>query len=143
MKFTPKSEKELAEEGLLKPDNYDFEVLEASDEVSKKSGNPMIKLKLQVFGHDGRSIHIFDYLMEAMAFKLRHFCDGAGILPKYEAGEVTALDCKGRTGKVLLAIQSDKAGIYPDKNVVKDYHKASEIVGGDSASDDDQDSIPF
>jgi len=138
MRFTPKTEKELAEEGLLKPENYEFEVLEASDETSK-SGNPMIKLKLNVFGKDGQTHHIFDYLLEAMAFKLRHFCDGAGILPKYEAGEVTAFDCKGKSGIVLISIQKDKDGVYPDKNVVKDYHKASEIVGGAPDGDD----IPF
>jgi hypothetical protein len=142
MQFTPKTEKELAEEGLLKTDNYDFEVLNAENAISQK-GNPMIKLKLNVFGPDGRGVHIFDYLMEAMAFKLRHFCDGAGLIEKYESGKLDAADCVGRTGKAFIRIESDKNGVYPDKNVVKDYWKKEQIEKGTAADVTSQDDIPF
>ncbi len=38
MQFTPKTEKQLAEESLLPAGVYDFEVLKAEDAVSKSSG---------------------------------------------------------------------------------------------------------
>lgn len=119
MQFAPKSESDIARENLLEPGEYDFEVLTAEDKISK-SGNEMIALKLAVF-HEGRSKHVFDYLLEAFAHKLRHFCHGTGMGDLYDAGTVTAQDCVGRAGRVKLRISEDKTGQYQPKNEVVDY----------------------
>lgn len=118
MKFIPKTEEELARESLLEAGTYPFEVLNASDEISK-AGNEMIKIKVNVFGNNGEQVHVFDYLMEKMAFKLRHFAESAGLLADYNRGELSAISCVGRGGYVKVEIEA-QAG-YAPRNVVKDY----------------------
>lgn len=158
MKFTPKTEQELqsmSQFELFEPGQYAFQVLTAEDQVSKQkydeAGSPlprneMIKLKLKVIHPSGKEKHIFDYVLEAMAFKLRHFCEAVGLSEKYESGELKAFDCPGRTGKLDLTFEAGKqkpeGGYYPDKNSVKDYLKAAE---GDSNPPEDQfsDQLPF
>ena len=118
MKFVPKTADELARDNLLPAGVYPFEVIEAVDTLSKV-GNEMIKLKLMVFGPDGETPHVFDYLLEKLAYKLRHFAEFTGLLPQYEAGELTAIHCLNKQGYVKLAIE-EQEGFSP-KNSVKDY----------------------
>jgi hypothetical protein len=118
MQFTPKTEKQLAEESLLPAGVYDFEVLKAEDAVSKSSGKDMIKLSLRIF-HGASERRVTDYLMESMAFKLRHFCQTCGLMDKYDAGTFSAADCEGRAGKVKLKQEIQEG--YQPKNSVADY----------------------
>ena len=117
MKFTPMTEAEIVSASLLEAGEYPFEVLAASEEISK-AGNEMIRVKLAVFGPNGQQAHVYDYLMEKMAFKLRHFCETTGLIAKYEAGTLGELDCAGKTGRVKLAVEPAN-GKYDAKNVVK------------------------
>jgi hypothetical protein len=119
MKFKPKSEQELQAMLLVEPQECDFEVVSAEDAFSAK-GNEMIKLKLRVYTDSGERF-IFDYLMEAMAYKLRHFAEATGLIAQYEAGTMTAMDCLNRSGRLKLGIDRDKTGQYADRNGVKDY----------------------
>ncbi len=119
MDFSPKTEKEIQESMLLPAANYDFDVLNAEDLISK-SGNPMIKLTIGVYVDGMVRNRIFDYLLPAMEAKLRHFCDTVGLLAKYQAGTLEAADCVGRSGMAKIAIDPEKNG-YPAKNVVRDY----------------------
>lgn len=121
MSFKPKSEKDIQAEALAPAGTYDFDVLQATDEISKSSGNPMIKVKLGLYNEDGRiKHHVFDYLLASMEAKLRHFCDTVGLLAEYERGELSAEMCKGRSGRVKIIVD-DKDEAYPPKNAVRDY----------------------
>lgn len=122
MQVTPKKEEELKKPFDLLPDNseYDFEVLNAIDKVSK-SGNDMIEINIGIYTSDKIGPRIFDYLLDAMEAKLRHFCDTTGLLREYENGTLNAEMCRGRAGKCRIGIKKDKTGQYPDKNVIKDY----------------------
>lgn len=121
MDFTPKDEKDLKKFELLPADSiYDFEVLEATDRVSK-SGNEMIEINLGLYITDKIGHRIYDYLLSQMEAKLRHFCDTTGLLREYENGTLTAAMCKGRAGKCKIGIKTDKNGEYADRNFVKDY----------------------
>lgn len=145
MTFTPKSEDEIKEEGLAPDGDYDFDVLEAENAKSKK-GNPMIKVKLGVYHGESVRWHVYDYLLEAMSAKLRHFCDSTGLLAKYESGTLSADDCKGRSGKVRLVIDQDKEQKYPPKNSVKDYvvRKAKPLgTKAPQAPEPPDDDVPF
>lgn len=122
MKFTPKSEKELAEDNLLPLGTYDFEIVDAEEKTSK-AGNDMIVIKHHIFDSNGNPRIIFDYLMEQLAYKLRHAADACGLLDHYESGALEASDFKGKTGKLKLTIQKSKDPQYADKNVVADYVK--------------------
>lgn len=119
MRFTPKSEKEVSQFDVFDPGIYDFEVIKAVEEVSK-NGNDMIHLVLKVFGRGiDESTLVHDYIMEAVAFKLRHFAYAVGLDDEYDSGILEADDCLNRSGKVVLRIKQDKG--YAPKNEVKDY----------------------
>lgn len=120
MNFTPKTEKEIAEMNLIPAGEYDFEIIEANDKVSK-SGNDMIELKLKVFDHNGAERVMFDYLLEQLAFKLRHAAEACNLVDRYNMGTLVANDFVNKSGRLKLGIQKDKTGAYPDKNTVADY----------------------
>lgn len=121
MKFVPKSEKEIAEASLWPNGEYAFEIIEAADKVSKTSGNEMIELKMKVYNDEGAHIFVNDYLLESMAYKLRHAAVACNALDKYEAGSLSSHDFMGQAGRVKLKIQKSKDPQYADKNVIGDY----------------------
>jgi hypothetical protein len=148
MDFTPKDEKDLIQFELL-PDNTvcDFDVLSSEDKRSK-NGNDMIEINVGIYVEGKIRQRIFDYLLPLMEAKLRHFCDTTGLLTEYESGTLTAVMCRGRSGKCRIGIQKDKNGEYPDKNIIKDYvcrpakslNKETKTVYKGRPDDDD---IPF
>jgi hypothetical protein len=119
MRFDPKTEDQLLEENLVPRGQYEAEVLSAENAVSK-SNNEMIKLKLRVYMPDGGTRTVWDYLLEAMPFKLRHFCVAAGIEDKYNAGALDASDCQGAYVQADIDIRPAK-GEYGPSNAVMDY----------------------
>lgn len=135
MRFTPKSEKEIAEAGLWEKGNYPFEIVEAAEEVSK-TGKDMIKMKVKLYNGDKTQI-IFDYLLpDTMEYKLRHLCEVACLLPEYETGNLEAYNLVGKTGNAKVGISVDKTGQYPNKNNINDYlvdapKSIDEALGGD------------
>lgn len=135
MQFTPKTEEELDMEGLLTKGEYDFEVIEASNEVSKKN-NPMIKLLVKVYDNAGGHSQVFDYLLEAFGHKLRHFCDATGLLDKYQSGNLDAFLCLNKTGRCVVGIKKAD-GQYKAKNEITDYvlSNAPRIKAGAPLSD--------
>lgn len=142
--FQPKSEEEVL--NLLKAGEYAFQVKHAENAVSKK-GNQMIKLIISIWDDNGREREITDYLMEAIAYKLRHFCDTVGLEDKYQAGQFDAADCVNRSGKCKIRIEESDG--YPPKNAVQDYVKSDKsdqtTAQAPQEVDDDFDTsdIPF
>jgi hypothetical protein len=120
MRFQPKSEEEIDTRTLLPKGEYAATVTQSSDETSKTSGNDQIHLVLKVSDERGQHNTVHDYLLEAMAGKLRHFCVAANLTAEYESGELEAAHCNGQDVRVRLDVEkgSDK---FPDKNVVRDY----------------------
>lgn len=122
MQFKPKTEREIAEMNLLPKGEYSFEICQSDETVSKASGMPMLVITLKLYDQNLHACgRVTDYLLESMAHKLRHAAYGCGIGDKYETGTIQASDFRGLTGMVKIGIQQDKAGKYPDKNVVVDY----------------------
>jgi hypothetical protein len=134
MRVTPKTEQEISEENLLAPGIYDFEIINASDEISKSSGSEMIKLQVKIFDHNGdpRCV-VFDYLLDAIAYKVRHCAEACGVLDRYEDGNLNADDLIHKCGRAKIIIQKDKNGQYPDKNAIRDYLKPLTIEPGQLA----------
>lgn len=122
MKFTAKTAKQISEEILWPKGNYAFEILEATDEIAKSSGNEQIKLKVKVFKDDGASQNIFDYLSSAdkMAWKLRSASEACGLLSDYEKEHLEAYQFVGKTGYCEVVIQPEQNG-YDAKNSIKKY----------------------
>jgi len=121
MNFKPHTEQELADMKLWKKGVYDFEIADAFEKESKTSGNPMIELRLKVFGPDGSARVISDYLVEKRGAKLRHAAEACGLLDKYNSGSLSNSDFQNKRGKLTLGIERDNTKTYPDKNVVLDY----------------------
>lgn len=120
MRFTAKTDKEIAEEKLIPEGEYSFEISGAVDKQSK-AGNDMIELTVRVYKPDGNFFLLSDYLMEAMLYKVSHCAQACGLHDRYMSGELAADEFIGKTGTLKIGIQKDKNGQYPDKNVVKDY----------------------
>ena len=124
MNFTPNHEEnETISEEMFPKDEYDFKVVYAKEKKSK-SGNDMIEIIVSVYDK-GKIIRVYDYLLEAMAFKLKHFCETTGLETAYTEGTLTAKMCVGKTGRCKLEIQSSPG--FPDKNIIEDYCKDEEI----------------
>lgn len=144
MKFTPKSDQEIQNMGLLAEGLYDFHVIKA-EELTSKAGNEMVKLTLQISDNSVRKGQIFDYLIEQFASKLKQFANATGLETHYDLGEITSTECLNRHGKVHIVIEQGKAnpngGFYQNKNSVKEYLKSSPEVNSKSEFTDD--SIPF
>lgn len=140
MKITPRSEEEFKSRNLIDPGTYDFVIFDATEKVSKNSGDPMIELILKVTDMNRRVHTLYDYLMdkEPMDYKIRHLYESLGLISKYDSGNIDASDLHNKKGKVQIIIQKDKKGIYSDKNSVKDY-----IVSKCSAADPFNDDIAF
>lgn len=120
MRFTPKSEEEVIKGGLLAKGNYQFEVRQAVEKKSK-AGNQMMELVLCLWDKEGREYSIYDYLMDNVAYKVRHFCYATGLQDKYEAGTLHDIDCVGKSGECKIFVREDKSGQYPPRNAVADY----------------------
>ena len=127
MKFTPKSEKELAEMNLLPNGWYPFRIISAEEKQSK-AGNDMLVLKTQAY-HGNASSFIDDYIV-ANDFNLRKIrrlavmCDA---LDKYEAGGITPDDVQDREGYARIGIQKSKDAQFADKNVIWDFAKEAPV----------------
>ena len=125
MRIQKPASKEEADAGgnftPLRPGEYDYEVKEASEEQSA-AGNDMIKLTVWVYDTDGNRRTVFDYLLgtEKSQFKVRHFAESCGLVKEYERGELDAMDCEGKTGRLKLRIKPAQ-GDYPAGNQVQDY----------------------
>ncbi len=129
MRFQPKTEEEIQSMNLLEEGTYDFQVIDAIDTLSK-ANNEMIKLTLKIWDKNGLEKIMDDFLLEKMAFKLRHFSECTGLLEKYETGQMNSHDCIGKSGKLEIKIDKGKpipndpdGRYFPDKNSVKDYIK--------------------
>jgi hypothetical protein len=124
MRITKKTDEELNAMGLLAPGYYQFEVIEAAETISK-AGNEMIKLTLKIWDEHGKERKMFDYLLDSMARKLKHFCVHTGQADKYENASLDANNCYGKTGTVQISIEKGKpnpnGGMYEDRNSVVDY----------------------
>ena len=125
MAYTPKSEAQLADEGLTPEGIYDYEIVEAEEKLSK-AGNDMYVLKLYIFDQNGIRRPLTDYIALGSNFgerKLRHAADASGILDIYESGDLCADSFIGKCGKVVIAKQEGTVEYPNPKNVVKDYVK--------------------
>lgn len=141
--YIPENVSDEAPSMLLPKGIYNFHVSNAEDTTSK-SGNEMIKLTLKVFDTKGKAHTVWDYLidLESQWYKSKHFLQTCGMT--YEKVDLKSVNCLGKSGKVIIDIQKDKDGKYPDKNVVRDYAKPDHLVEKSLSSEAfTDDEIPF
>lgn len=125
--FTPKSDDQLIT--LLKKGEGTFTVLSSAEKISK-NGDEMIKLLLECYDCENNKGNIFEYLIfndnTFCQAKIKHFCYAVGLEKSYESGKLNHFECSGKSGSLIIGIQKDKTGQYPDKNCVIDFLKPKE-----------------
>jgi hypothetical protein len=128
MKYEPISDKEFNERMLLPAGDYAFEVLFATESVSKSSGADMVTLDLLIHAGDGSNRKVKSYLVasDKGKFQVRAFCECTGIMPAYKNGTFSAESCLGRSGWLSLRVEEgndkqDGSGKWPSKNSVKSF----------------------
>lgn len=144
MKFTPKTDQQIAEEGLIPAGTVcDFEVLEAEGKLSN-AGNEMVAVKLKVWRPNGSTTLIFDWLLTDMMWKLKAFADAVGMTAEYDRGELPPEAMIGRAGKLKVGIRP-ASGDWPAKNSVTGYVKPEGATAGAAPAKkaDLNDDIPF
>lgn len=92
----------------------------------------MIELKVKLCDGKGAGRTITDYLLAETPEKLRHCADACGLLDRYNTGNLSGNEFRGKRGKLKLGIEKDKKKTYPDKNVVLDYVCASAVGKAES-----------
>lgn len=135
--FEPKTEMQLNEMNLLPEGVYTWECVKAISKVSQ-AGNDMIEITLKIWGPDGKDHIVFDRLMPAMMYKLKHYFDSCGHPEIYQSGNVKSNDCEHKSGNLHLIIEkyiykSKDENIKPverSKNSVKDYIITSGTILG-------------
>ena len=141
--FQPKTERELVD--LLDAGDGDFEIIDAKDRESKK-GSPMIELKLNVFDANGKSKHVYDYLVltehNLCQRKIRNCCYAVGLDKQYESGSLSSVDFAGKKGKLTIDID-DKDPAYPPKNIIRDYIGRDKIAKTESKEEFKDSDIPW
>lgn len=140
MQFPVISDEQMALSKMkLKEGMAEFEVIDAEETVAK-SGNPMIKIKLNVWDIERNQGTLFDYLVgiDKMAWKIKAFCKAMGHPEQYEAGEINPLFLKGKTGKCILKLRKQEG--YEPSMQVKEYVLVEELTSKDEFTDD---KIPF
>lgn len=128
----PLSQEQLKQGDLAPKGDYPFLIVEAEEATSKTSGADMIKLKVKVYAD--RERFVFDYLLEALSFKMGHFCEATGLIDKYQEGVLSAHDCEGKTGYLKLGIDDGSKSGYAPKNVVLDYIPSDEALAEKSSA---------
>lgn len=123
---------------LLDEGEYDA-IVKTSVQCPSKSGNIMADMHLTVYDKAGEPHEIRDFLVfsKKMLWKVKHFCDSAGLEKEYEQELFVPDMATGKRVRVQVGVQKgneipfDKlqnkpaGSLYPDKNVINDYIKSS------------------
>ncbi|MCH2136513.1 MAG: DUF669 domain-containing protein [Phycisphaerales bacterium] len=130
MEFNPDDAGDRGSFTLLPEGLYDIEVVDAEERTSQK-GNQMIALTIEAKHPDGYPSRVWDYLVStpAAVFKIKQFCDAAGLDKEFTAGTLKESHCRGRRLKAKIFIESGREG-YQDRNAIREYVHTSDIGGG-------------
>lgn len=123
MRVTPKTDEELS--NVWNGGWYPATIENAVEGLSSKNA-AMLTLTVKAYDNEnGRSKELKDYIVDAVAYKVKHACEACGLLGDYERGHVDPQKMVSVNLEVKLGIEQDKTGQYPDKNKIIDYRAAS------------------
>lgn len=150
--YQPKTEEQIAKEGLLPEAIYEAEIIESEAKTSK-SGNEMIALKVKVFDEEGGQHIVFDYIVFGNNFgerKFRHAAVACNLLDKYTAGKLEADDFVNTMCRVEVKQQKGTTEYPNPKNIIFDYIERDQDlqaikkqVAPKKSDEDLNDGIPF
>jgi len=120
MQFAPKSENEL--NPTLPDGEHTATVVKAEEKVSR-GGNDMIALTLRAEMPGGGSALIKDWLLpnDKGMWKVHDFCKAAGLMERYDAGDLRADDCL--EAEVRIKVKNEASEEFGEQARVKGYIK--------------------
>lgn len=119
-------------------------VIKKAEECFSKSGNPQMKIEMDVTDVDGKVASVFDYIFysDAAKWKLVSFCKAIDIEDKLLEGSIETYDVLNKRGQLVI-VHEEYNG--EKKNRVKNYlpylDKAMEQVK--KSTDLVDDDLPF
>jgi hypothetical protein len=114
MRFNPRD----ADANLLPEDWYDASIADAVDSVSRK-GNSMVVVTFKIYDDRGLQPTIDRYFTNNPSGLggLRKLCRAVGLSDRFDSGDLNPNELKGKDLRILVKIEEDETGKYPDKNV--------------------------
>mgnify|MGYP003644239345 CR=1 FL=1 len=145
IEYNPNDLKESNDYKPFPVGDYESEVLDANQMVSKSNGNDMIRLNHLVTNDDGGTTRIYDYIViPNHLWKLKQICE---CLSMPFEGTMNEQDLVGKRLKIKLGIDKGNVEYPKPKNVVKKYleglgvtAKVEQVATPAIPKDDD---IPF
>lgn len=158
MDFDPNALSEGDGPSLLEPGVYEMTVTEAEERTSSK-GNPMIAIVLEPVDQPGRRVRAWLVATPAALFKVKEFCDAAGLTEKFDGGRLGEDDCRGVRVRAEISVEEGTGG-FSDANRVEHFLPPKQGIptggaaagGGGGGADDhaapahqpiSEDDIPF
>lgn len=132
--YKPKTEAEISAMNLLPDGDYPFSIRDASDAPSKSTGKAMLTLHLLCYTPTGGTVEVLDRIVPGSNYadkKLFELCRAIGLLPRYQAGTLSADDFLNKEGWAKITTEAGKPkdpndaskGTFFDKNKVGWYLK--------------------
>ena len=137
MKLNKPTEEELKQmDAKLTPGYAKFFVKEAKFKISK-IGNEQIELKLSITDVLQVNKTLWVYLVNhpQMMWKIKHFCEQAGLTKEFETGELEDYMCLNKEGICILKLEKQKD--KEERIVVNDFAQT------DTKIEKFDDEIPF
>jgi hypothetical protein len=111
------------EQKLIAKGEYDFEVVSAEDTVWENEGesHQQIKITLRVFHGEHTSLFsVWLGFPKDKLWKLKQFCEAVGLNQKWESGELSAVDCLDKAGKLKMDVWTGKTD-GKERNAVRKF----------------------
>ena len=130
MDFTVKSREELEREkeakmGLVPEGIYTLTIEEAKDDISKKSGNPMLVITFSVSLLNSLDqevkYQIREYITPNQQYRLMNLCEALGMMEQYNSGSLPSYLLQGKVVQARVIVQKDPNGQYKDSNRIGSY----------------------
>jgi len=98
---------------------YEAEIVNAENKVSKSSGNPMIELQMNCHATEGNAVRVFDYIVNPSSlWKLKSICRCCGM--DFNEGKIDEQLLVGKRMSVKLKVRPATDN-YSEKNEVVAY----------------------
>lgn len=156
MEFAVKTREELEREkearmGLVPEGIYTLTIEEAKDDISKKSGNPMLVITFSVSLLNSLDqevkYQIREYITPNQQYRLINLCEALGMMDQYNSGSLPSYMLQGKVVQARVIVQKDPNGQYKDSNrigsyipkIPQDAPKVPKVASADELNDE----IPF
>lgn len=143
MNYKPSTANEVREKMLIPAGEYDYEIIEAKEMMSKgnpeKGTKPRPMLLVKHLVYYGESTRYSDryFMLDDDSFgALRNLCEATGLLKKYEDNTLQPDDLEGKCGRLKLKIAHNKFKDEDENKITKYIVPKAESTTAQPGPDD-------